>query len=62
MSEPEVRVRWWLQDTMESGHWEVSGTMPLSQARQFGANMQSDYQIVQDEEGWPLFDFLESGQ
>lgn len=56
MSEPEVRIRYWIQDTMESGHWEVTGLMSLSQAKVFAANRSGDYQIVQDEEGFPLFE------
>ena len=55
MSEPEVRVRYWLQDTMESGHWEVTGLMNLPAAQAF-AEHRDAYQIVQDEEGWPLFE------
>ena len=57
MSDPEVRVRYWLQDTMESGHWEMSGVMPLSDALRFGESRDM-YDIVQDEDGWPLFDVV----
>ncbi len=55
MIEPEVRVRWWQQDTLESGHFEVTGLMPLSHARAWVAS-RDEGSIVQDEEGWPLFD------
>jgi hypothetical protein len=52
-----VRIRFWQQDTLESGHWEVSGLMGMDSAnRIIEANYYSQAEIVKDEEGWPLVD------
>lgn len=51
-----VRVRWWVQDTMESGHWEVSGLMGLVTARKYyDSRYFEQLEIVLDEDGWPLY-------
>ena len=57
VQDPEfVRVRWWVQDTIESGHWEVSGLMGLITARKYYDSRAYDQlEIVLDEDGWPLY-------
>lgn len=57
VQDPEfVRVRWWVQDTIESGHWEVSGLMGLITARKYYDSRAYDQlEIVLDEYGWPLY-------
>ena len=57
VQDPEfVRVRWWVQDTIESGHWEVSGLMGLITARKYYDSRAYDQlEIVLDENGWPLY-------
>jgi len=58
VSVPELfRVRWWIQDTMESGHWEVSGLVGLKTAQQYvRCGYYEQAQIVLDEDGWPIYE------
>ena len=52
-----VRMRWWVQDTAESGYWTVSGLVHLATARAYYAKQHYDQlEIVLDEEGWPLYE------
>jgi len=57
MTEEElVRVRFWKQDTQESGHWEMTGLVGLDTARKYvHSGWYEDAEIVLDEPGWPLF-------
>lgn len=58
VSVPELfRVRWWVQDTLESGHWEVSGLVGLKTAQEYvRCGWYEEAQIVLDEEGWPMYE------
>ena len=52
-----LRVRWWQQDTEESGHWEISGLVSLRTALMYlRSGAYENLQIVMDEEGWPLYE------
>ena len=52
-----VRIRYWSQDTMESGRWCVSGLMSLSTAKKVVAQgVYERAEIVLDEDGWPLYE------
>lgn len=56
MSDELLRVRWWIQDTEESGHWEVSGLVGLKTAQMyFTSGWYESLEIVLDEPGWPLY-------
>ena len=49
-----VRVRYWLQETMESGRWCVTGLMTLESARMVvQSGIHERAKIVRDEPGWP---------
>ena len=53
----EVRIRYWYQDTAESGRWCVSGTMTLETAKiVVQQNVYERAEIVLDEEGWPRYE------
>lgn len=52
----KYRVRWWVQNTEESGYWAVSGLMSLNEAElYYKSNMYDQLEIVLDEEGFPVY-------
>jgi hypothetical protein len=51
-----LRVRFWVQDTQESGHYEVTGLISLSTAQNYiRCGWYEQAEIVRDEPGWPLY-------
>lgn len=49
-----VRVKWWVQETTESGLWRVSGLMSTASAQRIvESGVYDRAHIVQDEEGFP---------
>ena len=51
-----VRMRWWVQDTDESGYWAVSGLVGIATARSYyDTRYYHQMEIVLDEDGWPLY-------
>ena len=55
-AQPCVRIRYWLQDTQESGRWCVSGLMSIETAKKVvKENIYDSAEIVVDEDGWPLY-------
>ena len=50
----DVRIKYWNQDTIESGRWCVSGLMSLDTARKIVEyGLYDRAEIVLDEDGWP---------
>lgn len=55
--EGKYRVRWWAQDTLESGHWELSGVLGLYSARKLvESGHYSEPRIVLDEPEFPFYE------
>lgn len=55
-----VRIRYWLQETTESGRWCVSGIMTVETAKKIvNSKVYESAEIVFDEAGWPKFKELQ---
>lgn len=60
----QVRIKYWYQETLESGRWCYSGIMPLDEAKKLMEaqdRVPLDYfyenaSIVRDEDGFPPFE------
>ncbi|MCB0490535.1 MAG: hypothetical protein KDC99_18810 [Cyclobacteriaceae bacterium] len=51
------RVRWWVQEEIDSGYWQVSGVVSLKSAMKYvDSGFYEEAHIVLDEEGWPIYE------
>ena len=55
----DVRIKFWSKPQGEPGQWQISGLLPLDQARKYVSEYAGPAEIVQDEEGWPPLEEVE---